>query len=129
MKIHAAARLLANADEAQARRYIEHLTGVKVGDKYSDNPDHIAFKTTWQEANKARKALKATLPGVPKGTASSRFADSYYADETKTRIITVSTLSDVNGFYGLISLIDKNHHEDFMQRLLRLQAEGRKGMR
>jgi hypothetical protein len=132
-KIQAASRLvIAKADEAEARRYIEHLTGVEPGKMWDDEGHIISFRVTKEQRRVAEHELKKKmaekiLTPVPRHTADSSSSDSYYVDDSKTRIITVSYQSDYNhGIYGLISLTDKNHYETFMQRLKRLRAEGKR---
>jgi hypothetical protein len=128
MKIHAAARLLANADEAQARRYIKHVTDVEPLEKYSDTNDHISFYVDPRKAQAIKVRLGQQFTPVPLSTSGVRNSWSFYIDDTKTRIINIHSWVDTQ-HRALISLIDKNHYEDYVQRLLRLQAEGRKGKR
>jgi len=128
MKIHAASRLRANANEAQARRYIKHVTGAKPLETYSDTNDHISFYVDPTKAHAIKKRLAQQFTPVPLSTSGVRNSWSFYIDDTKTRIINIYSWVDTQ-HRALIGLTDKNHYEDFMQRLLRLQAEGRKGQK
>lgn len=126
MKIQAAARLIANADEAQARRYIKHVTGVEPQVKESDRNDYISFRVDPLKAEAIKKRLASQFKSTPLSTGGVRNSWSFYVDDTKTRIINVTSWVDTK-HRAIVSLTDKNHYEDFVARLLRLQSETKKG--
>lgn len=118
IRLNAATRLKAHANEEQARRYIKHVAGIDVGQKTYDEQDRIAFSITYQQYGEAKKKLDQTLKRGHLTRSSSAYP--YYADDTMTRLVVLNAGIGSNGWVGNIALVDKNHYEDYLQRVNRL---------
>lgn len=111
MKIQASTRLLAKADEVQARQYLEHYMGVPLGKKTLDKDDSIKFEFDARKYEEVRKQLAKHFSGAailpPHLTYS---AQAFYADKSYKRTIIIRSWL-VNGRSAAeIELNDKDHY-------------------
>lgn len=126
MKVQASKRLIkAAADEAQARRFIEHYTGVKPGAKIDgDANDNIGFSIDPRKLPDMKKRLDKHFKPISIGLRYPGIFYGYYVDDTRTRTLIVRSWIDGLGRHlGSVNLGDSSHYEDYFQRRDRLRRE------
>lgn len=122
MKILAAQRLLANADEAQARAFIKSVANIDPGPQELSAPGVIRFSINEHEFTTARKALtqrygKPDSSRLPSGSKGGQWAIS----GSHFIVLGDSPIGRRSSSRWFISLIDNFHKETPAQMMRRLR--------
>jgi|SRR6478736_6127678 len=115
-------RVMANADETLARKYLKEVAGIDVGKLYNSSPSQLTFEIDQNQFRQAKQKLSQKFKWEPSKIYNSQ-GGSVAIDDTGKRRIGLDLYMKLGPRYHnqpWISLTDLDHSESMRDMIKRI---------